>query len=691
MLLLGGIQGGLSFPPGSGCGIVPRFFASSSREAGLLVNNKRNRQYLPAPIRRCRRAVRTCATTSKASLPASDHTGIAFQNDAEHSLTVITLEGRRDAGVIMQVTTMLLQNDILVTSASINSELDDGRTGSVFQVTDASGMLLAEDRWDGLREKLAKIINAGSQRSTKPAIHGVTDSTEAKPAPTWASESAANALELAAKEVSEAAKIVVSLDRELVNLTSSESDASLLDIKQDERAEASSLLERKMAALEAVLASRRFHVIRETLETKELTPSIPSIMAPPPTITTGPAAGSGYEIILQGFNWESCKDDWYRKLVPMIADFSDAGFSAIWLPPPTDSVSPEGYLPRDLYDLNSKYGTEAELRGLIATLHEHGLKAIADIVINHRCAHYQDGDGKWNKFGGRLAWDRSVICANNPIFNGGGSWKKEEDYSAAPNIDHSQEHVRTDITEWMRWLRTSIGFDGWRFDFVKGYSGKYNAEYVNATVPEMAFGEYWDTCSYSDGVLAYNQDAHRQRTIDWCDATGGTCAAFDFTLKGIMQEAVSRQEYWRLSDSQGRPPGVIGMWPSRAITFLENHDTGSTLQHWPYPWGNVPEGYAYLMTHPGTPCVFFDHYMDSGHRFHIDKLIEIRLKFRINSRSEVAIKRAENDLYSAIIDKKIAVKLGPGDWAPQYEQGDFGNRKWDLLHSGPNFAVWEGK
>ena len=46
---------------------------------------------------------------------------------------------------------------------------------------------------------------------------------------------------------------------------------------------------------------------------------------------------------------------------------------------------------------------------------------------------------------------------------------------------------------------------------------------------------------------------------------------------------------------------------------------------------------------------------------------------------------------AAIIDKKIAVKLGPGDWAPQYEQGDFGNRKWDLLHSGPNFAVWEGK
>ncbi len=49
----------------------------------------------------------------------------------------------------------------------------------------------------------------------------------------------------------------------------------------------------------------------------------------------------------------------------------------------------------------------------------------------------------------------------------------------------------------------------------------------------MAFGEYWDTCEYTDGVLNYNQDAHRQRTVNWCDKTGGTAAAFDFTTKGI--------------------------------------------------------------------------------------------------------------------------------------------------------------
>ena len=54
---------------------------------------------------------------------------------------------------------------------------------------------------------------------------------------------------------------------------------------------------------------------------------------------------------------------------------------------------------------------------------------------------------------------------------------------------------------------------------------------------------------------------------------------------GILQEAMGRGEYWRLVDGQGRPPGLMGMWPSRAVTFIENHDTGqspwSKLVSWP--------------------------------------------------------------------------------------------------------------
>lgn len=73
------------------------------------------------------------------------------------------------------------------------------------------------------------------------------------------------------------------------------------------------------------------------------------------------------------------------------------------------------------------------------------------------------------------------------------------------------------------------------------------------------------------------QDAHRQRTIDWIDATGGCSAAFDFTTKGVLQEAVAQNQYWRLRDAAGKPPGVLGWWPSHAVTFVEVRCSTDTI------------------------------------------------------------------------------------------------------------------
>jgi alpha-amylase len=41
-----------------------------------------------------------------------------------------------------------------------------------------------------------------------------------------------------------------------------------------------------------------------------------------------------------------------------------------------------------------------------------------------------------------------------------------------------------------------------------------------------------------------------------------------------LQEAVKHCEYWRLADSKNKAPGLIGWWPQRSVTFVDNHDTG---------------------------------------------------------------------------------------------------------------------
>ena len=50
---------------------------------------------------------------------------------------------------------------------------------------------------------------------------------------------------------------------------------------------------------------------------------------------------------------------------------------------------------------------------------------------------------------------------------------------------------------------------------------------------------------------------------------------------------------------------------------------------------------------------------------------------------QVDIQEASEDIYAAVIDGKLAVKIGAGNWEPGQDLGP-----WRLEHSGPNYAVW---
>ncbi|KAM3250578.1 Alpha-amylase isozyme 2A [Capsicum annuum] len=396
--------------------------------------------------------------------------------------------------------------------------------------------------------------------------------------------------------------------------------------------------------------------------------------------------GTGREIVFQGFNWESWRRQWYLELANKAADLSRCGITAVWFPPPTESVAPQGYMPSDLYNLNSAYGSLEELKGCIEEMHNQDLLALGDVVLNHRCAHKQSPNGVWNIFGGKLAWGPEAIVCDDPNFQGRGNPSSGDIFHAAPNIDHSQEFVRQDIKEWLNWLRNDVGFDGWRLDFVRGFSGAYVKEYIEASNPAFSIGEYWDSLAYEGGNLCYNQDAHRQRIVNWINATGGSSSAFDVTTKGILHSALHNQ-YWRLIDPQGKPTGVMGWWPSRAVTFLENHDTGSTQGHWPFPRDKLTQGYAYILTHPGTPVIFYDHFYDFGIRDVINELIEARRRAGIHCRSPLKIYHANGDGYVAQIGDTLVMKLGHLDWNPSKEVHLDG--AWQkFVDKGPEYQIW---
>lgn len=108
------------------------------------------------------------------------------------------------------------------------------------------------------------------------------------------------------------------------------------------------------------LAAEAYSIFRSSVPTfSESAQLDDAALKPPIKITSG--TGSGYEILCQGFNWESHKSGrWYLELQEKAELLSSLGFTVVWLPPPTESVSPEGYMPKDLYNLNSRYVSQPE-------------------------------------------------------------------------------------------------------------------------------------------------------------------------------------------------------------------------------------------------------------------------------------------------------------------------------------------
>jgi len=95
------------------------------------------------------------------------------------------------------------------------------------------------------------------------------------------------------------------------------------------------------------------------------------------------------------------------------------------------------------------------------------------------------------------------------------------------------------------------------------------------------------------------------------------------------------------------------------------------------------QGYAYILTHPGIPCVYWVHYFDWGHKAALNTMISIRKSKGITSTSAVSIQVADSSRYAAIITGntgKVAMKIGYGAWSP--------GAGWTLATSGNNYAIW---
>ena len=81
---------------------------------------------------------------------------------------------------------------------------------------------------------------------------------------------------------------------------------------------------------------------------------------------------------------------------------------------------------------------------------------------------------------------------------------------------------------------------------------------------------------------------------------------------------------------------------------------------------------------------FYDHFFEWGLKEEIAKLTSVRSRNGINQSSSVNIMASASDLYMAMIDGKIIVKLGP-----RYDVGNLVPSNFKIAASGKDYCVWE--
>lgn len=308
-------------------------------------------------------------------------------------------------------------------------------------------------------------------------------------------------------------------------------------------------------------------------------------------------SSSASGVMMQAFYWDvPAGGTWWDSLSTKVDDWSNAGFNSIWLPPASKAQNGAysmGYDPFDYFDFGqynqmgsteTRFGSKTELQNLISTAHQYNLQVYADIVINHNSG----GDLEANPFTGTDTWTD---------FNPASGLFYRSKYDFHPNDFHNNDngafggfpdlcHDKTYVQDWLwnnsnsvgKYYKNVMGFDGWRFDYVKGFEPWVVKEWLRNT-GGFSVGELWDA---------------NVNTLEWW-ANEANSSVFDFACYYKMNDAFDGNNLYKLNDDM--------MWkrnPFKAVTFVTNHDTDEIY--------NKMLAYAYILTHEGYPCIFYQDY-----------------------------------------------------------------------------------
>jgi alpha-amylase len=323
------------------------------------------------------------------------------------------------------------------------------------------------------------------------------------------------------------------------------------------------------------------------------------------------------DVILQAFHWNLVKtqgtgtlephsQSWYGILLTTLDRIAATGFTILLLPPPWRDDSAweyagkhgggEGYCWHD-FSLDTRYGTREELCALVAAAHERGMKVLVELPFDHRDAANMQAD----------IWP-----------NPGPAWRANAGNPNTLALDSSL--VRKRVVRALDELVKDCRIDGWRWKTSSAYEPRDLAKWYKLIKNKkfISIVNYWES-------LVRNPVHEPQRIVNWMKKIGGM--AVDLPGKRRIQNAcaVDLRHGLNLSSKRSVRENIV--------TFVDDHEMGASpwssangwgQQTWPCPPEFKSRAYAFILTSPGLPCVYWPDCYDWGFEWIISELIRLR-------------------------------------------------------------------